>query len=293
MLEGEVMSRAIAAYHGAYGRACLYELDRPMAMHAHREGHLLFHIDGPSFASEVDGQQIPVGPSTGAAISPFQPHDFEIADESDPILVLVLYIKTSWFLGDDHKYPTEFRFGTSCIAIDDDVQRAIDQVTRLLQTNESEIGLEPRLHALMQICYQRSWGQIAGGEPPNICARVTQDARIRKSIRVMKARVGEDLHLQDIAIEVGLSRPHFFRLFRENMGITPNVYLNTLRMEKAIDQLINTEQAVTSIGLDLGFASQASFTRFFGANVGIPPTDYRRVVRRQASLGQSMTIEPT
>ena len=30
-------------------------------------------------------------------------------------------------------------------------------------------------------------------------------------------------------------------------------------------------------GLDLGFASQASFTRFFTSNVGIPPTDYRRV----------------
>jgi AraC-like DNA-binding protein len=93
----------------------------------------------------------------------------------------------------------------------------------------------------------------------------------------MKERLGDELDLDGIASEAGLSRPHFYKLFRENVGITPNVYLNTLRMELAIDRLVKTDEPVTSIGLDLGFASQASFTRFFGANAGIPPTDYRRV----------------
>jgi len=93
----------------------------------------------------------------------------------------------------------------------------------------------------------------------------------------MKEGVGDALVLDEIASQAGLSRPHFYKLFRENVGITPNVYLNTLRMEMAIDRLVRTEEAVTAIGLDLGFASQASFTRFFGANVGIPPSDYRRV----------------
>ena len=38
------MSIAHAVAHGAFGRACLYELDRPMVPHAHREGHLIFHV---------------------------------------------------------------------------------------------------------------------------------------------------------------------------------------------------------------------------------------------------------
>ena len=45
----------------------------------------------------------------------------------------------------------------------------------------------------------------------------------------------------------------------------------------SIDRLTQSEDPVTSIGLDLGFASQASFTRFFSNNIGIAPTDYRRV----------------
>ena len=40
------MSQAIAVLHGAYGRAALYHLDRAISLHAHREGHLVFRIDG-------------------------------------------------------------------------------------------------------------------------------------------------------------------------------------------------------------------------------------------------------
>ena len=40
------MSRALSVYHGRFGRATLYELNRPMTTHAHREGHLTFYVGG-------------------------------------------------------------------------------------------------------------------------------------------------------------------------------------------------------------------------------------------------------
>lgn len=83
--------------------------------------------------------------------------------------------------------------------------------------------------------------------------------------------------MRHLAREVGLSRPHFFKLFKKMMGVTPNVYLNTLRAEQAIEDLLTTRKSVTDIGYDLGFSSQASFTRFFASNVGIAPSEYRRV----------------
>ena len=83
--------------------------------------------------------------------------------------------------------------------------------------------------------------------------------------------------MEEVARAVGLSRPHFFKLFKKQLGITPNVYLNTLRSERAIDDLVNTEKTVTNIASDLGYSSQASFTRFFSSNVGIAPSEYRRV----------------
>ena len=59
--------------------------------------------------------------------------------------------------------------------------------------------------------------------------------------------------------------------------MTPNLYVNTLLMERAVEILTRTAKTVTEIGFDLGFSSQSGFTRFFSANVGMAPTDYRRV----------------
>ena len=107
------------------------------------------------------------------------------------------------------------------------------------------------------------------------------DYRVRRSLQLMQENFTDTMEMEYLAREVGLSRPHFFKLFKKQMGVTPNLYLNTLRSEKAIEYLMTTQKTVSDIGFDLGFSSQASFTRFFASNVGIPPSDYRRV----ANLG--------
>ena len=88
-----------------------------------------------------------------------------------------------------------------------------------------------------------------------------------------------EIELDSIARASGLSRPHFYRLFRTQTGVTPNLYLNTLIMEQALDALVATEVPIADIGFDLGFSSQSGFTRFFAANVGMAPTEYRRAAK--------------
>ena len=40
------MSGAISVHHGVFGRAALYELNKPIITHAHREAHIIFWLDG-------------------------------------------------------------------------------------------------------------------------------------------------------------------------------------------------------------------------------------------------------
>jgi AraC-like DNA-binding protein len=88
-----------------------------------------------------------------------------------------------------------------------------------------------------------------------------------------------EIELDDIARQSGLSRPHFYKLFRAQTGLTPNLYLNTLLMEKALDTVVASEASMADIACDLGFSSQSAFTRFFAGNVGMAPTDYRRAAK--------------
>ena len=53
------MSRAVAAVHGRFGRATIYKLNRPFNIHAHREGHLIFHLSGADGGVLVSGDSVP------------------------------------------------------------------------------------------------------------------------------------------------------------------------------------------------------------------------------------------
>ena len=79
------------------------------------------------------------------------------------------------------------------------------------------------------------------------------DYRIRRSLRLMRCDFAEHMDIKTVARELGLSPQHFFQLFKRYVGVTPNVYWNTLRSEQAICDLLTTEKSVTDIGYNLGF----------------------------------------
>ena len=76
-----------------------------------------------------------------------------------------------------------------------------------------------------------------------------------------------------------MSRSHFFRLFESSIGVPPKVYLNVVRMEQAVDAVLNQSASVCDISHQLGFAEPAHFTRFFRNHAGVSPREFRNVSR--------------
>ena len=270
------MSTALAVHHGSFGRVALYNLNRPMTLHAHREGHLIFHVQGPPGAIQIDEINYPLVPGQGVAISPWQPHNYICTHPNEPSLYLTLYITPFWFLQASRHASASLRFGRNPIEVTETIRRLIFQVSAALLEDADDDFISGYLYSLTQECFDQSWQWVADGASFTSCAPPVRDFRVRNAIKLMRERVNERVVLDKIARGAGISRPHFYKLFRQQVGIPPNMYLNTLRMESAIDRLISGPDPVSDIGLDLGFSSQASFTRFFIANVGIPPSDYSR-----------------
>lgn len=272
------MSNAVVIHHGRFGRAALYLLDRPMAVHAHREGHLIFHIEGCPARTTVEGRSCELSPGCAAAISPWQPHNFEPEPGATASLFLVLYLEPAWFLELSRDVRFAMRFGRTPTEMTPQLARLLNRVVMLLLEDEAADLLEGYLFELSRESFDRSWQWIPPGEA-GLRISCVRDFRVRNSMRLMRRHLTDGVCLDEIARESGLSRPHFYKLFRQHLGITPNLYLNTLRVDWALDRLLKSNDSVTDIGLELGFSTQASFTRFFVSNVGIPPTDYRRVAR--------------
>lgn len=271
------MSTAVAVFHGAFGRVCLYSMDRRMAPHGHREGHLIFHVQGPPAQLVVNDEPWPLSPGQAVAVSPWQPHYFDVLASDQPTLALVLYIRPAWFLEVSRQAVASMRFGRVGIEVTDRLARLVSGTAVAMTDPDGEdLLLEDKLGDLSLGAYNQSWQWTENGAAFVGAEVAGRDFRIRKALKVLQSRVGEDVELSAVAREVGLSRPHFYKLFRAQVGLTPNLYLNALRMEAAIDQLTGSSAAVADIGFDLGFSSQASFSRFFIANGVVPPSAYRR-----------------
>lgn len=273
------MSESLAVFHGDFGRVCLYWMDKRMVPHGHREGHLIFHVQGPPGQVVVNGKAWPLSPGQAVAISPWQAHYYCPVTASAPTLALVLYIRPAWFLEAARRASASLSFGRVGIEVTDPISRLVFGTAQaMLDPDREDLLIEDRLCEVTQMSFDQSWQWTSRGimfTGPDLPRR---DYRIRKALKLMRESVGEGMALDHVAREVGLSRPHFFKLFRSQVGLTPNLYANALRMERAIDRLARTEEAVAEIGFDLGFSSQASFSRFFIANGVVPPSAYRRSV---------------
>jgi AraC family transcriptional regulator len=101
----------------------------------------------------------------------------------------------------------------------------------------------------------------------------------RRCVELMRARLAEDISLDELAAEAQLSPYHFARMFKQSVGEPPRAYLTRLRMERACELLELTDLPVTEIAFEVGYSSNQVLARVFLKHRRISPSDYRRAVR--------------
>jgi len=100
-------------------------------------------------------------------------------------------------------------------------------------------------------------------------------ARIRPALEYIKEHFSEPLSLNEVAREIGLSPSRAYHVFKEATGENFKEYLIQVRLNEAKKRLIHSSDDITSIYLDAGFQSSASFYRAFQKMVGVKPSEYR------------------
>jgi two-component system response regulator YesN len=111
----------------------------------------------------------------------------------------------------------------------------------------------------------------------------SQDARkvtqIRPAINYVDANYNKPITLADVAKASHLSVSRLAHLFKEQMGVTIIDYLTNVRIERAKQLLLATDQNCTEICFEVGYNNQSYFTRTFKGLVGMTPRQFK--VRNQ------------
>ncbi|MBA7654527.1 HTH-type transcriptional activator RhaR [subsurface metagenome] len=116
----------------------------------------------------------------------------------------------------------------------------------------------------------------------------SQDARkvsqIRPAINYIDANYNKPIILADVAKASHLSISRLAHIFKEQMGITIIDYLTSVRIERAKQLLLATDQNCTEICFEVGYNNQSYFTRTFKGLVGMTPRQFKARNQRKEKI---------
>jgi AraC family transcriptional regulator len=107
--------------------------------------------------------------------------------------------------------------------------------------------------------------------------------RVQRVCAVIAERLGEQLHVEDLAETICMSPFHFARMFKKSTGEAPHEYLTRVRMDEAKRLLAETIEPLASIAVRVGYKTQAHFTGVFHERTGLTPRTYRVRARKSRS----------
>lgn len=99
-------------------------------------------------------------------------------------------------------------------------------------------------------------------------------AVISKAVDYMNQHYGEDITLKSLAEKVNKSASYFSCIFKKEMGVNFNEYLNQVRIKNAMEMLHMPDVVIYEVAEKTGFHDYKYFTKVFRKLCGCSPTEY-------------------
>jgi AraC family transcriptional regulator len=272
------MSAAVRVLQGKFGRVC------PLVTHGHSQCHVLIKVSGEDTFFNVRDKSYPLTDQTAVLVNSWEPHAYTHHDPDAPgTIILALYIEPMWLGEIEQALISSGQpgfFPQPCVEISKPIRNLSNQLAMQMlygeQLSAAQVDMQLSNLMIAVIDAFSEWRCINDLRKSEMPRR--PDPRIRRALSYMRGNVGAELDIDKLAAEACLSRAHFFKLFQQDTHLTPNLYVNVLRMEAAIEGITQSRRPLVSLSDDLGFSAQSHFTRFFQQHLGAGPSQYRKVV---------------
>lgn len=99
--------------------------------------------------------------------------------------------------------------------------------------------------------------------------------KLQRAVSYINDHLAEELSLELIANQVGISQYHFARLFKQFTGVAPHQYVIRCRIERAKQLLSHSDMSIKDIAASVGFTDASHLSRVFRQLTGMTPKSYR------------------
>lgn len=109
-----------------------------------------------------------------------------------------------------------------------------------------------------------------------ICQWAHYEGRLRRVTAYIHDHLDDDLDMAKLAEIACMSPYHWHRIYRGVQGETLAQTVRRLRLQRAANALVASQEPVLAIARRNGYPSLQSFSRVFKSSYGLSPADYRR-----------------
>lgn len=110
------------------------------------------------------------------------------------------------------------------------------------------------------------------------------------SIAFIDEHYKQPISAADVAAHIPISYSHLARLFAKHMKTSINAYITRVRLDRASHLLMTTDLDISSIALEVGYASLSHFSNVFKKTFGQSPRDFRVRYKRKYFLGDPVGL---
>lgn len=146
------------------------------------------------------------------------------------------------------------------------------------ELRRDDSGSASIVNALLDVVFTYALRQIAAerGESRAGWSHAVRDAQVRQALKLMHEDCAHAWTLETLARRAGLSRTALAERFRDAMGDTPLNHLRTLRMQRAMKLLVDSDQSLEAVATAVGYQDAFSFSKVFKRTVGVSPKAFRQ-----------------
>ena len=150
----------------------------------------------------------------------------------------------------------------------------------MLQTKEMEAGGKLRRNAklltlLADLIENKPEKEEAGA------ADGDSFSYVEYAIQYINNHFMDKLRVLELAERIGISRSYLVKLMHRETGMSPQEYLIEVRMRRAREILLRTEDPIREIAAECGYEDPLSFSKSFKSRHGLSPSEYRKKYRNQ------------
>lgn len=135
---------------------------------------------------------------------------------------------------------------------------------------ESMFDCSMRIYRLLQLVSERE------------AASEREETAVEQTIRYVRANVGKQITLEELARRANLSTYYFSHVFKRATGFSPIEYVINTRLDQAKVLLLNTSLSVEEIADRVGYQSSGSLINLFVKKMNMSPREFRRCAQGNA-----------